>query len=411
MQKGSQINLKIQDIAFGGDGVARTDECVVFVPFAAIGDELLVEITELKKNFARARILAINTPGPGRTAPLCPHYGKCGGCQYQHLDYQTEFAAKQKQLQDCLTRLGGLKALPPLDEAFPAPEPYGYRNKLRLEAKQLNTPPGATPQVDYGYYALDNKSFMRINTCRLARQELNKYLPEAIKSDWGKANAHRRKPEKPGALTLRIDNQNEIKYYFGFSPAKLGWLHEELAGVQYRVPVGSFWQVNPAVASKLLTTVDSWLQDLTLDTLIDAYCGVGTFACALTPHFKERLLIENDHAATEAADYNAQQKMLGCQVITDATEKALPKRLGKYPMATTLVVIDPPRTGCQDAVLQTLLENRPKFVLYVSCNPSTLARDLKKLTADNAYSLDKLAMFDMFPRTAHFETAVLLSAN
>ncbi|MCQ2396544.1 MAG: class I SAM-dependent RNA methyltransferase, partial [Lentisphaeria bacterium] len=397
--------------AFGGDGVGRTNDCVVFVPFAAIGDELLVEITETKKNFAKGKILAINKPGAGRTEAPCPHYGKCGGCQYQHLTYEAEFAAKTKQLRDCLSRIGGLKELPPLDTAFPAPEFYGYRNKLRLEAKLLNTPPGEPPMVDYGYYALDNKSFMRINGCKLVRQELNKFLPTAIKSDWGKANAHRKAPDKPGALTLRIDSQNEIKYYFGFSPAKLGWFHEELADIPYRVPTGSFWQVNPPVASKLLKTVDSWLQGLNLDTLIDAYCGVGTFACALTPPFKERLLIENDHAATEAAEYNTQQKMLGCQVLTDATEKALPKRLPKYPMATTLVVIDPPRTGCQDAVIETLIANRPKFVMYVSCNPSTLARDLKKLTANGTYSLAKLAMFDMFPRTAHFETAVLLEAK
>lgn len=411
MQVGSQINLSIHDIAFGGEGVARTDECVVFVPFTAIGDEALVEITEVRKNFAKGRVLALNKPGEGRTLPSCPHYGRCGGCQYQHLTYEAEFAAKTKQLADCLSRIGGIRELPPIEPAFPAPECYGYRNKLRLEAKQCVVEKGEPAQVDYGYYALDNKTFMRINGCRLARTELNKEIPAAIKSDWGKANAHRRKQERPGALTLRIDSAGTIKYYFGFAPNHLGWFKEELAGVQYRVPIGSFWQVNPAVASQLLKTVDEWIAPLDLDTLVDAYCGVGTFACALTKPFRERLLIENDHAATEAAEYNLQQKLYGCQVVTNATEKALPKALPRYPQDSTLVVVDPPRTGCQAQVLQTLLENRPVRVLYVSCNPSTLARDLKALTSTGVYSLEHLGLFDMFPRTAHFETAVLLKRN
>ncbi len=407
MQVGSQINLTIQDIAFGGDGVGRTEECVVFVPYTAVGDQALVEITDVRKNFAKGRVLALNTPSPDREEPPCPHYQRCGGCQYQHLTYQAEFEAKKKQLVSCLSRLGGIKDLPELDTAFPAPQCYGYRNKLRLEAHPIPVPRGEPPQVDYGYFATDNKTFLRINGCRLARTELNKALPNAIKSDWGKSNAHKHKNERPGAVTLRIDSQGEIKYYFGFAPS-LGWFREELAGVEYRVPVGSFWQVNPPVASKLLQTVDGWIKDLPVESLIDAYCGVGTFACALTKPFRDRLLIENDHAATEAAEYNLQQKMLGCQVLTDATEKALPKHLKKYDQDKTLVVLDPPRTGCQEQVLKTILENRPAFVLYVSCNPSTLARDLKKLVTEGPFSLEKLGVFDMFPRTAHFETAVLL---
>ena len=425
MNIGQQIAVTIQDIAFGGEGVARTDDGVIFVPFTAVGDQGLVEVTEVRKNFAKGRLLALSVPGAGREEPACPHYGRCGGCQYQHLTYEAEFAAKCKQLKDCLQRIGGFSVLPELSPAFPAPECYGYRNKLRLEACALKVAPGDPPLVDYGYYALDNKTFMRINGCRLARPELNKMLPSAIKSDWGKANARRHKSgkpaagkpgkpgaspraDRPGALTLRIDSAGEVKYYFGFSPAKLGWFREELNGVPYRVPTGSFWQVNPKVASQLLKTADEWTRELPLETLVDAYCGVGTFACALTHPFKERLLIENDHAATEAADYNLQQKLLGCQIVTDATEKALPKALPRYDQTKTLVVLDPPRSGCQEQMVKAIVDNKPAWVLYVSCNPSTLARDLRKLVSEGSYELRRLALFDMFPRTAHFETAVLL---
>lgn len=408
MQIGSQITLTIQDLAFGGDGVGRTDQGVVFVPFSAVGDQLLVEITSVRKNFARGRILQVLVPGEGRTAPPCPHYGQCGGCQYQHLSYQAEFQAKVKQLGEVLRRLGGMKDLPPLECAVPSPQEYGYRNKLRLEAQAHRTEEGAPQQADYGYFALDNTSFLRINGCRLAHPALNKAIPAAVKSDWGKANARRKKPHGPAALTLRVDSQGEVKFYFGFSPTRLGWLHEELAGVPFRVPVGSFWQVNPPVATRLLQTVDQWIAPLPAETLVDAYCGVGTFSCALTHPFRERLLMENDRAATEAAEYNLQQLMRGCQILTEPTEQALPKRLPKYPAASTLVVLDPPRTGCQEKVLQCLARDMPAWVLYVSCNPATLARDLKYLVTTGGYSLRKLGLFDMFPRTAHFETAVLL---
>lgn len=408
MEIGSRTTLDIQDLAFGGDGVGRTESCVVFVPFAAVGDQLVVEITELHRNFARGRIQEILRPSPNRTEPACPHYGKCGGCQYQHLDYQAEFQAKQKQLRDLLQRIGGLSQAPELDCAIPAPEIYGYRNKLRLEAKKLPVAQGESPQVDYGYYALDNQTFLRINGCRLADPRLNKAIPTALKSDWGKANARRRKPLQPAPLTLRIDTQGEIKFYFGFAPRCLGWFKEELAGVPFRVPAGSFWQVNPKMASALLETVDGWVKDLPAETLVDAYCGAGTFSCALSRPYKERLLMENDAAATEAAQYNLQQLMKGCQILTEATEKALPKRLPKYNPAETLVVLDPPRAGCQARVLQCLKECRPAWILYVSCNPSTLSRDLKTLLKDGSYQIQKIGLFDMFPRTAHFETAVLL---
>ena len=407
MQIGSTLSLTIQDLAFGGEGVGRAEQCVVFVPFAAVGDQLLVEITEIRKNFARGKILQIQVPGPDRTEPPCPHYGKCGGCQYQHLTYQAEFQAKQRQLTEVLRRLGSLKDLPPLDCAIPAPQEYGYRNKLRLEAKAVPVETGMPAQADYGYYATDNRTFLRIHGCRLAHPLLNKALPTAIKSDWGKANAKRKTPQGPAALTLRVDSQEQIKFYFGFSPSRLGWLHEELAGVPFRVPAGSFWQVNPAVASQLLQTVDQWIAPLPAETLVDAYCGAGTFSCALTHPFRERLLMENDRAATEAAQYNLQQLMRGCQILTEPTEQALPRRLPKYPAASTLVVLDPPRTGCQEKVLQCLAQHSPAWILYVSCNPATLARDLKYLTTTGGYSLRKLGLFDMFPRTAHFETAVL----
>ncbi|MBR6471910.1 MAG: class I SAM-dependent RNA methyltransferase [Victivallales bacterium] len=408
---GSQVTVTIADLAFGGDGVARTQEGVVFVPYTAVGDEALIEITETRKNFARGKLLQVITPGPGRAAPRCPHFGVCGGCQYQHLDYATEFAAKRKQLQDILRRIGRFQELPPPEPSCAAAEPYGYRNKIRLEARPAQAENGRK-YADYGYLQNDNKSFLKVTHCPLGRPELGKLLHQAIDSQWNQHNAHRKDQQAPAALTLRIDSRGETEFYFGFAPGRISWLNERLNDIEYKVPAEAFWQINPPVAGQLVKTMDLWTRELPLTSLIDAYGGVGTFSCALTnPSIIERLLIESFRQATEAAQYNLQQCGYGCQIVAETTERALPRRLPKFPAKTTLVVLDPPRTGCQDKVLQALRAARPAYVAYVSCNPSTLARDLRTLCEGDVYRLTRLAIFDMFPRTAHFETATLLTAQ
>ena len=405
---GSQLTVTITDLAFGGDGVARTPEGVIFVPLTAVGDTALVEVTEARKNFARGKLLELREPGPGRAEPQCPHFGVCGGCQYQHLDYQTEFAAKQKQLLDLLTRVGRFQQLPPLERAVAAAEPYGYRNKLRFEARPARTDEGRKV-VDYGYLQNDNKTFLKILHCPLGRPELDKLRFTATSSQWNDHNAHRKDNQAPAPLTLRIDSRGTKEFYFGFAPGRISWLNERLNDIEYKVPAEAFWQINPPVAEQLLAAIDEWTRELPLTSLVDAYAGVGTFSCALTnPKIVERLVIESFRQATEAAQYNLQQRGYACQIVAETTEKALPRLLPKFPADTTLVVIDPPRTGCQDKVLKALLASRPACVAYISCNPATLARDLKLLCENGAYRLEKVAIFDMFPRTAHFETATLL---
>ena len=158
--------------------------------------------------------------------------------------------------------------------------------------------------------------------------------------------------------------------------------------------------------------MDAWTRELPLTSLVDAYAGVGTFSCALAnPGIVERLLIESFRKAAEAAQYNLQQRNYGCQIVAATTEKTLPRLLPKYPADKTLVVLDPPRAGCQEKVLEALRKCRPAFIAYISCNPGTLARDLKTLCENQAYRIKHLALFDMFPRTAHFETACLLTDN
>ena len=399
--------VRISDIAFGGDGVGRlADGSVVFVPFTAVGDDVTIEITERKSSFCRGSVITVNEPGQGRAAPQCRHFGECGGCAYQHLEYPVEFAAKLKQFKDLMHRLGKFEDFPE-PEAFAAPEPYGYRNKLRLEpfGRVLDD---KGYHLDYGYCKRDNETFFKVKSCPLARSELNALLPKAIRSDWGYQNARR---EAPYPLTLRVDSTGATGFYFGKASPKLPWLNEMLLGHNYRVPTGSFWQVNPAVAELVLAKVKGWLEDSTADTLIDAYGGVGTFSLALGIRMKKRILIESDSSAITAADYNHKAAALSCDIISDTTEKAIDKVLRSVEPDKTAVIIDPPRTGCHQMVLEALRRTPLNTVVYVSCNLATLARDLRLLCSGGVYVPVKSAMFDMFPRTAHFENAVLLKAG
>ena len=408
---GSKLTVTFTDLAFGGEGVARTPDGIIFVPLTAIGDEAVVEVIEVRKNYARGKLVELVTPGPGRTEPVCPHFGVCGGCQYQHLDYATEFTAKQKQLLDLLTRIGRFETLPPLEPACAAESPYGYRNKLRFEARPARAENGRK-YVEYGYLQNDNKTFLKVTHCPLGRPELGKLLHKAVGSQWDQHNARRRDNQAPAPLTLRIDSRGNEEFYFGFAPGRISWLNERLNDIEYKVPAEAFWQINPPIAEQLVATINDWTCKLPITSLLDAYAGVGTFSCALTnPTLVERLVIESFRQATEAAQYNLLQRGYACQIVAETTEKALPRLLPKYPSASTLVILDPPRTGCQEKVVKALRASHPAYIAYISCNPATLARDLKALCENATYRLVRLAIFDMFPRTAHFETATLLVAN
>ena len=402
---GQRVTLSISAIAFGGDGVARTDEGpVVFVPFTAIGDAIAADITEQRRNFYRAELREIIQAGAGRTEPRCPHFGVCGGCAYQHLDYETELAAKRQQFIDTIARLGHFADFPAPAPAVAAPQPYGYRNKIRLESIRKVSNRGQA-FVSYGYCQRDNQSYLIIKECPLAQDCLNELIPKAVNSDWGRQNAKR---PKPYPLTLRVTSSGESHFFYGRPPVNIPWLREQLAGEEFSVPLASFWQVNPPVAEELLRTVADWTKDSASRCLIDAYSGVGTFSIAMGSRFQYRVLIESDDQAIAAAARNHEVRQLKCRFQTGSTESQLPAALAHINARETLLVLDPPRTGCQPKVMDTLRKFPVAEIVYVSCNPATLARDLRLLCQDGLYVPVKSAIFDMFPRTAHFESAVLL---
>ena len=390
--------VRITDIAFGGDGVGHlADGKVAFVPFTAVGDLADVRVVSPGKSFSRCEMLSLREAGAGRAKPVCPYYGQCGGCVYQHLEYSAEIAAKSKQLTASLARIGRVDGDIQPEFFRSSPKRLGYRNKLRLEAFRDGD------QVRYGFCQRDNVTFFPVKACPLADDSINRSLGECLALPWVARNGQ---TKTPLPLTIRHSSTGGMACYLGVT-CKKACLIEKLAGLEVHVPVGSFWQVNPNVAPMLVSTLAEWLEPLPNGTLVDAYGGVGTFSLALGARFDHRIVIESDCAAAQCATLNHQEAGMKATILRHTTEAALGGALERLDASSTVVVLDPPRTGCLPAALEALLKHRPAVIAYVSCNPTTLARDLK--TLGRAYRLTRLAAFDMFPATAHFETLVLLA--
>jgi tRNA/tmRNA/rRNA uracil-C5-methylase (TrmA/RlmC/RlmD family) len=406
-QSDTLLELTLTDVAFGGDAIGRREDGkAVFVPFAMAGERVRVRIEADQPRLARGALLDVIEANPRRCAAPCPYYTTCGGCVYQHMEYAAELDCKQRQLVELLRRLGGLDSLPEMEPAYASPAAYGYRNKLRVEPVKVAVGPG-DERVGYGYCMRDNVTFFELSSCPLAGGPLNELLPRVPATREGRHNATRL---RPSPLTLRLTHDGGTSFFFGRAPRRVPWLRERLLERPVSVPLGSFWQVNAAVAEALARRVAEWFAAEPTRTLVDAYCGVGTFSLAIGKSAHTRFLIESDELALQAAEFNhAQWDGLECRCRRGTTEAVLPRLLADANLKRTTVLLDPPRQGCGDSVLKALCDFPVGQVLYVSCNAATLARDLKRLVQVGGYRVHRLALFDMFPRTAHFETAVCLN--
>jgi tRNA/tmRNA/rRNA uracil-C5-methylase (TrmA/RlmC/RlmD family) len=361
-----QITLKIQDIAFGGEGVGRTDDFVVFVPFVALGETVVVEITEVKKKFARAKLVRVDEASPDRVAPECRYFAQCGGCQYQHLAYPAQLRIKQKQIADLFERVGKISA-GVVAPVLPCPAPYGYRNRIMIRS-QWN---GPARKLMIGFIRTDNHFVEDIEECKIAEPALN----EQIKSV-------RANPPPKGGLKVVLRVQPE------------GW----------EVPRDSFFQNNFFLLPKLVETVRDFLQAGGARHLIDLYCGVGFFGIEAAKVVDSFVGVEYDKLAIAAARQNALARQItNGEFICAKAETALPELLQKFPAAETAVLLDPPRKGCWPDLLNLLRQTRPAQVLYVSCHPATMARDLNILCGDGVFELVRVQPLDMFPQTQHVE--------
>jgi tRNA/tmRNA/rRNA uracil-C5-methylase (TrmA/RlmC/RlmD family) len=366
LQIGDQLTLTISDIAFGGEGVARENQFVVFVPFVLAGEVVEAAITEVKRNYARARLLRVVQASPERVAPACRYFGECGGCQYQHIAYAVQLRTKQKQIADLFQRIGGFRpeiVLP----VVPCPQPYGYRNRVMIRSQWDKFKQG----LNIGFIRHDNHLVVDIEECGIAEPAINRQITQV--------RAH---PPPRGGLkvVLRIPPE------------------------RWEVPPDSFFQNNFFLLPQLVEVLRERLQKGGTRHLVDLYCGVGFFGIELADSVESFIGVEYDQQAIKAARKNAANHgRANGEFLAASVEEILPVLSGRDGIGATTVLLDPPRKGCSPQTLQMLRRELPRQILYVSCHPATMARDLNILCADGVFALVQLTPLDMFPQTQHVE--------
>lgn len=360
------VDLKIADIAFGGKGVGRQNGKAVFVPYVIDGETVSAEIVREKKHFAEAELVDVRESSPHRVTPPCPYFGRCGGCSYQHIDYAHQLAIKWRQVRDVLQRIGKLKDVP-MRPIIPSPVPYAYRNRITVHAQD-----GVI-----GFFRRDSHRLIDIERCPISMDEVNRAL--------GELRAQR---VRDGHYTLRATSGPRI-----------------------------FSQANDAVANALRDLIAQLIppgQQL----LIDAYCGAGYLAKGLLDKFEHVIGIDWDRFAVEAAQQTATEKEtyiagdieveLG-QTMSGAFQAADLNRRRSGDRRSLTLIVDPPALGLTAEVRRVILDAAPGTLLYVSCNPATLARDLNEL--QQGFTIESVTPLDMFPQTAEIEVAVHLRAT
>lgn len=346
------ITLTIHDVAFGGKGVARHEGKVVFVPYVIPGEVVAAEVVREKKKFAEAELLSVETPSPDRIAPPCPYFGRCGGCAYQHMTYERQLALKSAQVEQTLRRVGRLAEVP-MRPIVPAPKPYEYRNRIRVHVA------GGI----VGFFAADAHALIDVERCAIAAPVVNQALGR-----------------------LRGGSVRDGDY-------------------SLRAPGGGpfFEQTNPEVTRELVALVKATVRR-GQQVLIDAYCGGGLFARELAPLFESVIGIEENVQAVAAARHHAQPHE---RYLAGDVAACLGELLSTHDATRTTLLLDPPTTGLDARVLDLVLAGAPAEIIYVSCNPATLARDLAGLSS--AYTLTAVTPVDMFPQTAEIEVVAHLT--
>ncbi|EKQ70223.1 23S rRNA (uracil-5-)-methyltransferase RumA [Leptolyngbyaceae cyanobacterium JSC-12] len=445
-QQGELIEVETTDLSDSGDGVGRYEQRVVFVPDTVTGDRALVRLVHVKPQYAQGKLQELLEPSPHRVRPKCIVADKCGGCQWQHVDYRYQLEAKRNQISQALERIGGFNQ-PIVDPVLTAASELGYRNKATYPVRRSQT-----GQVQAGYYQKGSHHLINLNQCPIQDDRLNPLLAE-VKQDiqtrgWGiyDETKHRGKirylslrigrrtgemlltlvvkdahllgleeqaatwlKRYPGLVGVVLNvNGDRTNAIFGAETRCIAgqpYLQELFAGLTFHIRPDTFFQVNTEAAEALVQVVLAYLNLQGSETLLDAYCGIGTMTLPLAQHVKQAIAIEIQPEAIQQAQQNAM--LSGLHHITFHTgtvENLLPT----IDMQPDIILLDPPRKGCSKAVIKTLLQKQSQRIVYISCNPATLARDLRELCQSGDYQLVRVQPADFFPQTAHVECAAFL---
>ncbi|WP_078382232.1 23S rRNA (uracil(1939)-C(5))-methyltransferase RlmD [Sutcliffiella halmapala] len=442
VQKNNYYDVTVEDLTHDGAGVAKISGYPIFVSNALPQEAIKIKITKVKKGYAFGRLEEIYQPSPYRVDAPCPIYKQCGGCQLQHLSYEGQLLAKQKQVQDVLERIGHLKDIP-VHPVLGMEEPWRYRNKAQVPVGEREG------GLIAGFYQQRSHEIIEMKDC-LIQQETNDRVVQKVK---GICETHgvRSYNEKSHRGTLRhimaryglvtgetmvvlitrtadlpnkkqiiedittalpevksiVQNVNPQKTNVIFGEeTKVLWgeeyIYDFIGDIKFAISARSFYQVNPDQTKVLYDKALEYAGLTGEETVIDAYCGIGTISLFLAQKAQKVYGVEIVPEAIEDANRNA--KLNGIQNVefgVGEAEVVIPNWY-KDGITADVLVVDPPRKGCDEALLQTIIEMKPKKVVYVSCNPGTLARDLRVLE-DGGYQTVEVQPVDMFPHTNHVE--------
>ncbi|MBU0477715.1 class I SAM-dependent RNA methyltransferase [bacterium] len=396
MNNKDTIKLRIQDVVYRGRGLARLDGMVYFVDGVLPGELVRARIRKQRKNCAEADLVEVLEESSSRVVPSCEFAKKCEGCCYQHMEHDAEIELKQKQLVNLLEHVGGCSEVT-CREPVRCPSALGYRNKISMHVK------GRGDGRAFGYYMKDNKTVLDVPNCPLAMDPLNNLLTELRKdSSFGHDTS----------VSLRYTEHDGAVYWTNRIVPPSPRLIEKTPLGNVSVPTKSFFQTNPQVTEALFDSLSEILNRTEPKTVIDLYCGVGTFAfTAAKVGVKAVLGIDTDKRAINAAIRNGRTLDLTSAVFRHGyAEDLLEEALDKIDVKDTVIILDPPRAGLEKRVVEILSRKKPRDIIYVSCAADTMARDVKFLTS-HSYRLIDTGLVDMFPRTAYFESITHLSSS
>lgn len=447
VQPGQYLELTIENISHGGEGVAKVQGYTVFVPFAAPGDAVRAQVVSAKKDYARAVITDIIQPGR-RVEPECPWFGECGGCNLQHLDYSLQLAIKTETVKTTLRRIGGIS--PEIVRDILPTQAWKYRNKLQA-------PVGVHQgQLAAGLYKPRSHDLVPVTDCAIQQQPNNAVAREIVKvaremdiAPWNE-ETHRgilrhvvvrhseltkqtlatlvvskldfpRREEFLNRLRERIKNVHSLVLNENPRPTNVilgdseqviwgpGYITDRIGDLQFKISSRSFWQVNPVGTEKIYEKVKEFAQLTGEEVVLDIYCGTGSIGLYLADQARKVIGIESNPSAIQDARDNAcLNGIVNAEFHAGRAEDVMSKTAAD--LTADVVILDPPRKGCDAALLEAVVKVGPERIVYVSCNPATLARDLKLLT-ERGYDTEEVQPVDMFPHTSHVETVVLMSRN
>ena len=443
---GQQLELTIENISHAGEGVAKYQGYTVFVPSSAPGDLVMAQIISAKKDYGRALITEIIQPG-NRTQPKCQWYDQCGGCNLQHLDYQQQLDIKTESVKTTLKRIGGID--PSIVMPTIGTETWNYRNKLQAPVAMYNG------QLTAGLYKPRSHELVPVTDCPIQHQENNALADqvaviarETCVTPWdekqlkgtlrhivvrhSKASGQSlvalvvSKFEFPNRdkflnrlrdslvnLYCLVLNENPLptNVILGDREQVIwgpGYITDRIGDLDFKISARSFWQVNPDGAFKIYSQSKEYANLTGKEIVMDIYCGTGSIGLFMANDVKRVIGIESNLSAVKDAQDNAcLNNITNAEFHAGKAEDVMPK-LVQAGQRADVIILDPPRKGCEASLLEAVAKAQPERIVYVSCNPATLARDLK-LLAEKGYIAKEIQPVDMFPHTSHVETVVLMS--